>query len=79
MSQGRVRSRFNLLCLEHGEEYFEDGGVNYIPPAGDNPIFANERASTLKGRLKICSASLVFEPDSHTFPVTKFMYRDIVR
>ncbi len=78
MSQGRVRSRFNLLCLQHGEEYFEDGGVNYTAPAND-PIFANERASTIKGRLKICSASLVFEPDTIKFPVVKFMYQDIVR
>ena len=40
---GRRTSRFNLLCLEQNEEYFEDTAVHYTPPANDAVFQAHTR------------------------------------
>eukprot|EP00051_Salpingoeca_urceolata_P022257 m.358163 g.358163 ORF g.358163 m.358163 type:complete len:945 (-) comp19945_c1_seq18:166-3000(-) len=61
--------RFSLLLLKPGEEYFEDFSVNFYQ-AGIADQQAIQRQ--LRGRLKICSQSLVFDPQDLTKPLLKF-------
>lgn len=68
--------RFNLLLLEPGEIYFEDFSVYYYP-GGDFNKDPSSIPLRQKGRLKICSKSLVFDPLDPVFPILKFLFKDI--
>ena len=64
-----VKSRFNLLLLEHGESFIEDVSVCLYPIPDDydlydrhNKSFETFDAIKIQGRLKLCSRSLIFEP-----------------
>ena len=59
------RDRFSLLLLEPGEIYFEDYSAVYWPNTGS---FDN---AGLKGRLKLCSKSIVFEPSAVESPLIR--------
>lgn len=54
-------ARFSLLLLEPGEIYFEDFSVTYTQKDGKHP--------PLRGRLRICSRSLIFEPLDVKYPI----------
>lgn len=59
--------------MEPGEIYFEDFAVFYFPP-GLSEHEAIRRKQ--KGRLKLCSRSLVFDPTDVGIPVLKFPLSD---
>lgn len=61
--------RFSLLLLDEGESYVQDWLSFCTPPAGklDTP-----GGSRLRGRLRLCSSSLFFDADEHSFPVLRF-------
>ncbi|XP_054707013.1 LOW QUALITY PROTEIN: protein FAN-like [Uloborus diversus] len=68
-----LKVRFSLLLLEPGEIYFEDYGcVCYRGADGEND--AHARSS--KGRLKVCSKSILFDPKDVLQPILKFPLRD---
>jgi factor associated with neutral sphingomyelinase activation len=69
----RPKSRFSLILLEEGEYYFDDFSAFYYPPARDDEDSFRKR---VKGRLLLCSASLMFDPEDIRLPVSKFPYRD---
>ena len=60
--------RFSLLQLETGERLLTDVAVMHTPtsPAAHHPL------PHVKGRLRICTASLVFEPGTNDLPLLRF-------
>ena len=72
------RGRFNLLLLEYGELFFEDLAVFYYPIFPNHSTsFSQCDAVKLKGRLKVCSRSLIFEPNDERKPLYKFAFKAI--
>jgi factor associated with neutral sphingomyelinase activation len=72
------RGRFNLLLLEYGEIYVEDLAVFYypvLPNLNHGTNFEQCEALKQKGRLKVCSRSLVFEPSDERQPLYKFAFK----
>ena len=65
----RVKRPFNLLFLEEAEEYFSDFAASLFIKQKDVPD------KQVDGRLRICSKSLVFDPDDVSSPILKFLYR----
>ena len=59
------RDRFSLLLLEPSEIYFEDYSAVYYPSGADSDNFSQ------KGRLKLCSKSVVFEPQAVESPLVR--------
>ena len=84
-------SRFSLILLEPGEIYFEDYLVYYHElnsPFEANVSSAKQRSSNfsssdasfgkqLKGNLKICSKSIVFDPINLSYPLVKFPFKSV--
>ncbi|XP_056377981.1 protein FAN isoform X2 [Hyla sarda] len=68
--QHSSKGRFSLLLLDLEEYFFEQHIAQYISRAGD----ATERS--ISGSLKICSKSLIFEPDKIEEPILKIALRD---
>lgn len=71
--------------MEPGEIYFHDFSVFYHPDAdGSNNTSTSVTASEAamkrkcKGRLKVCSQSLVFDPQESSEPVVKFPFKSAV-
>lgn len=58
--------------LEPGEIYYEDFSVNYFPPGC---IERELVARPNKGRLLVCSNSILFDPQDQTDAILKFSYR----
>ncbi|XP_019403973.1 PREDICTED: protein FAN isoform X1 [Crocodylus porosus] len=63
------RYRFSLLLLNLEEYYFEQHTANHI-----NKGCRGERQ--IRGSLKICSKSVIFEPDDNIHPIIKIPLRD---
>lgn len=80
-------SRFSLVLLEPGEIYFEDYLVYYhelrcpfdAVEGGDNNEGLPHHQQPIKGNLKICSKSVVFDPISFSYPLVKFSYKSVDR
>ncbi|XP_077982163.1 protein FAN-like isoform X3 [Glandiceps talaboti] len=70
------KERFSLLLLEPGEIYFEDFSVFYYP-VGLPEHEAIKRK--IRGRLKTCSKSIVFDPQNACHPMMKFPLRDCIK
>ncbi|XP_051524779.1 protein FAN isoform X1 [Myxocyprinus asiaticus] len=66
----RVKERFSLLLLDLEEHYFEQHTAYNLTIRGTE---ADRRTS---GSLKICSKSVIFEPDGTTGPVLKIPLKD---
>lgn len=60
--------RFSLLLLEPGEIYFKDYSVYLYP---DNVTEAEALRRRQKGRLKVCSKSILFVPEDINHPILK--------
>ncbi|XP_078396574.1 protein FAN isoform X3 [Cetorhinus maximus] len=71
--QQRCRERFSLLMLDLEEYYFDHHTFYYVLTNNKG-----ERRS-IKGSLKICSKSLIFEPDQISEPILKFPFRECSR
>eukprot|EP00698_Gefionella_okellyi_P007557 TRINITY_DN1854_c0_g1_i1.p1 TRINITY_DN1854_c0_g1~~TRINITY_DN1854_c0_g1_i1.p1 ORF type:complete len:924 (+),score=194.54 TRINITY_DN1854_c0_g1_i1:40-2772(+) len=67
-------SRFTLLDVEEGEEYLEDFAAFYYPSARND---AESMRAKQKGRLRLCTRSLVFEPDDVKFPLVRLPFREM--
>lgn len=88
-SASAAPSRFSLVLLEPGEIYFEDYLVYYHecrnpldPPLDDTSTTALTNSihyQPIKGNLKICSKSVVFDPISFSSPLVKFSYKSVDR
>jgi hypothetical protein len=67
LSAQRHSARFNLLQLETGEKFLTDVAVMHSPPtpAAHHPL------PHVKGRLRICSACIVFEPALDDVPLLR--------
>lgn len=65
------RDRFSLLLLEPGEIYFEDFSANLLP-SDPSSVDVDDRKS--RGRIKVCSKSLVFDPQDTSLPLIKFPF-----
>ena len=71
--------RFSLLLLEPNEIYFQDVAVTYVY---DATKAMNADGNFQKGRLKICSKSIVFVPQTdrgqlNKEPLLKFPLSDV--
>lgn len=66
----RAERKFNLLILEEGEEYVSDFSVSM-----SLLILRKGKAAESKGRLRIGSKSLLFQPDEVSESILKFPYR----
>lgn len=64
----RVERRFNLLILEEGEEYIADVSATMA-------LVRRGQTAESKGRLRIASKSLVFQPDDVSASILKFPFR----
>jgi Beige/BEACH domain len=69
------RRRFNLLLLEYGEIYYENLSVFQYPVPNQYMKFAESDALKVKGRLHVCSRSIIFEPAEVKRPLLKFPYK----
>jgi hypothetical protein len=74
MDGGRCRHRFSLLLLDDGEDYVCDWVGFCIPPAGKLDVSAG---SSVRGRLRLCSMSLIFDPDEQRLPILKFPFAHV--
>ncbi|CAH1778819.1 unnamed protein product, partial [Owenia fusiformis] len=68
------KERFSLLLLDPGEIYFEDFSVYFYPP-NCQPSDCDSKKQ--RGRLKVCSHSIVFDPQDLKYPIIKLFLRDI--
>ncbi|XP_074800443.1 protein FAN isoform X4 [Natator depressus] len=66
------KERFSLLLLNLEEYYFEQHTANHII----NKDCRDERK--IRGSLKICSKSIIFEPDEKIQPIIKIPLRDCI-
>lgn len=64
----RVDRRFNLLIMEEGEDYIAD-------VAATMALTRRNQVAESKGRLRICSKSLIFQPEDVAASIIKFPYR----
>ncbi|CAK1544164.1 unnamed protein product [Leptosia nina] len=67
------KSRFSMLFLEPGEIYFEDYSCSMLC---DNDSDKQSKDSSIQGRLKLCSKSLVFEPRDWSSPLIKLHLKE---
>ncbi|XP_023573448.1 protein FAN isoform X2 [Octodon degus] len=65
--------RFSLLLLNLEEYYFEQHSADHIQHRGS----CDERK--IRGSLKICSKSVIFEPDAISHPIVKIPLRDCIQ
>lgn len=74
----RPKSRFSLLTLDEGEIYIEDHAALYqLPESRGSSFFSRFRSTSLKGRLYMCSKSLMFDPQDLSYPIYKLYYKDL--
>uniref|UniRef100_A0A8C6YD95 Neutral sphingomyelinase activation associated factor n=1 Tax=Naja naja TaxID=35670 RepID=A0A8C6YD95_NAJNA len=66
------KERFSLLLLNLEEYYFEQHTANYILKKDSKGI------RKIKGSFKICSKSVIFEPDEISHPIIKIPLRDCI-
>ncbi|XP_053324288.1 protein FAN [Spea bombifrons] len=71
--QRSSKERFSLLLLDQGEYFFEQHLAYHICKETE----LSER--NIYGSLKICSKSLIFEPDDITIPIFKIALRDCAK
>ena len=74
-------ARFSLLHLDDGEDYLADHASVLRPPPGASSLPApfDRPGAALRGRLRLCSRSLAFEPDALGAPVLRFPFSDVRR
>eukprot|EP01104_Vermistella_antarctica_P008506 TRINITY_DN212_c0_g5_i5.p1 TRINITY_DN212_c0_g5~~TRINITY_DN212_c0_g5_i5.p1 ORF type:complete len:1247 (-),score=410.29 TRINITY_DN212_c0_g5_i5:2155-5895(-) len=63
--------RFSLLMLQEGEHYFDDFSAFMYPSDVRDSLALKRR---IKGRLKLCSMSLVFVPDDSRLAITRLPF-----
>ena len=75
---GTRRSRFSLLLLDHGELYLEDHGCFFHPASpAQAQLLGLRTTKKLKGRLRVASCSLTFEPEELAAPLMRIALREL--
>eukprot|EP01119_Soliformovum_irregulare_P011407 TRINITY_DN2849_c1_g1_i1.p1 TRINITY_DN2849_c1_g1~~TRINITY_DN2849_c1_g1_i1.p1 ORF type:complete len:891 (-),score=264.62 TRINITY_DN2849_c1_g1_i1:87-2759(-) len=74
MLSNRPPQRFSLLLLDEDEYYFDDFSAYYYLPNLDDETAFKRR---VKGRLKLCSASIIFDPEEIKLPILKIPFRHV--
>ena len=87
-----AKERFSLLHLEEGEFYISDYSSEYLPPAEteretvalyvcriDFRFNKLTVCSRQHGRLKLCSKSILFDPEDIAQPLLRIPLRDVDR
>eukprot|EP01135_Chromosphaera_perkinsii_P000316 Nk52_evm85s62 gene=Nk52_evmTU85s62 len=73
MENRDFKNRFSLLILEPREIYLEDFSASLIH------LNANGKCSKstipIKGRVRVCSKSLIFDPHDWKFPILKLLFK----
>ncbi|EEB19713.1 protein FAN, putative [Pediculus humanus corporis] len=69
------KTRFSLLLLEPGEIYFEDYSASLFPNQVNRENFETSRQL---GRIKLCSKSLVFDPQDFNKPIIKIPLQNCI-
>uniref|UniRef100_A0A8C7DG45 Neutral sphingomyelinase activation associated factor n=1 Tax=Oncorhynchus kisutch TaxID=8019 RepID=A0A8C7DG45_ONCKI len=65
----RSKERFSLLLLDLEEYYFEQHTVYHVTTS-------SAKKRKIRGSLKVCSKSIIFEPEDHVEPILKIPLRD---
>lgn len=74
VTMSRVKSRFNLLLLEDGEFLLEEYlAMCFVWAPEDGKSHRLE--SKLKGRVRLCTRGIFFEPEDTRAPLTKYPFR----
>ncbi|XP_029385194.1 protein FAN [Echeneis naucrates] len=68
-TQERNKERFSLLLLDLEEYYFEHHTANHVTNS-------SKKERKTRGSFKVCSRSLIFDPDDLTSPIFKIPFRD---
>ncbi|XP_055363996.1 protein FAN isoform X2 [Betta splendens] len=68
-TQERTKERFSLLLLDLEEYYFEQHTAYHVPSS-----FKKDQRT--RGSFKVCSRSIIFEPDDLAEPILKIPLRD---
>jgi factor associated with neutral sphingomyelinase activation len=77
-SSSERRGRFDLLLLEDGEYFLEDFSTFMcVVPQVSVGNLRSLSVGKLKGRLKLCTKSILFEPDNVAEPVTRYRLKDM--
>ncbi|XP_060921119.1 protein FAN [Labrus mixtus] len=71
-SRERTKERFSLLLLDLEEYYFEQHTAYFV-------ITCSKKDRKVRGSLKVCSRSIIFDPDDLTEPIIKIPLRDCQR
>ena len=70
--------RFNLLLLDDGEFFLEDYVATRMQvPSASGPGLSRCLRRAVKGRLKLCTRCVFFEPNDSDAPIVKFRFRDM--
>ncbi|CAL9697699.1 unnamed protein product [Knipowitschia caucasica] len=67
--QERPKERFSLLLLDLEEYYFEQHTVYHVTTT-------STKERKVRGSFKICSKSVIFDPDDFQTPILKIPFRD---
>jgi factor associated with neutral sphingomyelinase activation len=71
--------RFTPLLLDPGEYYFEDyAAVLFHPGDSDPELIPVASRVQLKGWFRICSNSILFDPQNQKYPIFRAKYRDVI-
>jgi factor associated with neutral sphingomyelinase activation len=73
-TQPASHNRFNLLLLSENEHYFSDYAAIFYPNCATD---SESIAKQIKGRLKVCSRSIFFDPEDSSFPIIRYDYKDV--
>ncbi|KAF3703343.1 Protein FAN Factor associated with neutral sphingomyelinase activation [Channa argus] len=65
----RTKERFSLLLLDLEEYYFEQHTAYYVQSS-------SKKKRKIRGSLKVCSRSVIFDPDDVAEPIIKIPLRD---
>lgn len=74
--KGGNKNRFNLLLLEYGEHFYEDVSVYCLPLPSSTRTIQQCDSLKVQGRLKVCSRSLIFEPNDITKPIVRYCFKN---
>ncbi|XP_022609768.1 protein FAN isoform X2 [Seriola dumerili] len=68
-TQERTKERFSLLLLDLEEYYFEQHTANHMTSS-------SKKERKIRGSFKVCSRSVIFDPEDLTEPILKVLLRD---
>jgi len=70
--------RFNPLVLAENEDYVHDFAAALSQTVSSDQVL-KETSGSQRGRLRVCSKSVIFDPENGLVPLLKFTYANISR